>query len=111
VIGGAGGSPVPPAAGGGDDTTTSDQALASLLTSAGAALVVTDGGSRGQTEGLLVAQDVLGTARKSENSTTTLPPALPHSPSPVPVDWLFADLVRGGLADALTAKALLGPSA
>jgi hypothetical protein len=78
--------------------TTTDQAFVLLLGPSNAAPFVTDGGSRGQPESLLLAQNVFGTSTVGVNSTETPTPALPPSPSTVPMDRLFADLWGDTLA-------------
>jgi hypothetical protein len=92
----------------------SDRALALLLAigdTIGTAPFIAEFGSRGQTEILPIPPDVLCTALQSANSMTTLQPVLPHSSSTGAVDRLLADLVSGGLVDALAANALLEPLA
>jgi hypothetical protein len=89
---------------------TTDRVLALLLTATGTfdvAPIVADSGSGGQTKYSLVAQDVLATSQAGANSVEIPPPALPRSPSIVTLDRLFADLLSGGLTDALAADTLL----
>jgi hypothetical protein len=59
----------------------------------------------------LVAPGVLGIGLTSANPTITPQAAWPPSPATLALDWLFADLVSGGLTDALAADALLAPPA
>jgi hypothetical protein len=53
----------------------------------------------------------MGIGLTSANPTTTPQTALPSSPTTVALDWLFADLVSGGLTNALAADVLLAPLA
>jgi hypothetical protein len=91
-----------------------DRALALLPAGGGDANAVPsvpDGDPRGPTASQLVAPGVLGTGLTSANPPPTPEAAWPPSPATVARDWLFADLVSGGLADALAADALLAPPA
>jgi hypothetical protein len=88
------------------DATRANQALAPLLVPGSVIDVpryVTDGGSQGPAESLLILQEVPGTAPKSASPMTTLQPAQLHSPPTAAVDWLFADLGSDSLPDALLA--------
>jgi hypothetical protein len=91
-----------------------DQTLAVLFASSrlanGVPLVAADS-SPEQTEGLPVAQAAPGAAQQGTNPTTLFQPSPRHAPYAVAVDGVFADLLDGGLADALAADTLLTPSA
>jgi hypothetical protein len=91
------------------DATNSDRILASLLVPGSiidTASDITDNGSPKQLESRLVEYTVTQTVKSASPTLTLL-----HAPSSIAADWLFADLVSGGLADALTADTLLVPSA
>jgi hypothetical protein len=91
-----------------------DRGLALLLARGGAASAVPsvpDGDSRGPTVSALVAPGVLGIGPTSATPPPTPQAAWPPSPATVARDWLFADLVSGGLADSLAEDALLAPPA
>jgi hypothetical protein len=104
-------SDAPPAPSGPGTALPADPAPSLLLAPIGSAPSVAASGSRGQTVSQPIGQAMFATPPVGAYTEQTPPPALPRSRSTVVADWLFADLVSGGLADTLAADVQLVPSA